>query len=237
MREASLQETSAPGVRPERFSDELRREADAVWRAQHAHPFVRGIADGSLPIDRFAFWIRQDYLFLIEYCRLFALAAARAPDLETLRRFADLLQATVSVEMDLHRAYAREFGIDAAELERETMVPTTRAYTDFLVRTAAVGELAELAAALLPCMWGFSELGLALARGPQPSDARYARWIEMYADPEFAALADWCRELVDRLAQEAGPAGRVRMRDAFLTSSRYELAFWEMAWSLEKWKA
>jgi thiaminase/transcriptional activator TenA len=57
----------------------------------------------------------------------------------------------------------------------------------------------------------------------------------MYADPAFAELAEWCRALVDRLADEAGPAARERMASAFVTSSRYELAFWQMAWSLERW--
>src|SRR5213079_121084 len=134
-----------------------------------------------LPLDRFAHWVRQDYLFLIEYCRLFGLAAARAPDLETLTRFADLLQATARTEMGLHRAYAGEFGIAEAELERALMGPTTRAYTDFLLRVAATGDFAELAAALLPCMWGFSEIGRRLAERPRPADARYAAWVEMYA--------------------------------------------------------
>ena len=115
------------------------------------------------------------------------------------------------------------------------MAPTTRGYTDFLLRVAATGDFAELASALLPCMWGFSEIGRRLAAQPRPADARYAAWVEMYADPEFAALADWCRELVDRLAEEAGPAARERMAAAFVTSSRYELAFWEMAWTLERW--
>jgi thiaminase/transcriptional activator TenA len=115
------------------------------------------------------------------------------------------------------------------------MAPTTRGYTDFLLRVAATGDFAELASALLPCMWGFSEIGLRLAGLPRPADARYAAWIEMYADPEFAALAGWCRELVDRLAADAGPAARDRMATAFVTSSRYELAFWQMAWTLERW--
>lgn len=220
---------------PERFTDHLRRVADPIWQAQHAHPFVRGIGDGSLDVERFAFWIRQDYLFLIEYCRLFGLAAARAPDLATLARFADLLQATARTEMDLHRAYAGQFGISLDALEREALAPTTRGYTDFLLRVAATGDFAELAAALLPCMWGFSELGQRLAVQPRPADARYAAWIALYADPEFAALADWCRALVDRLAEDVGAAGRARMETAFVTSSRYELAFWEMAWTLERW--
>jgi thiaminase/transcriptional activator TenA len=219
----------------ERFTDHLARLAGSIWEAQHAHPFVRGIGDGSLAIERFAFWIRQDYLFLIEYCRLFGLAAARAPDLETIGRFADLLQATASTEMDLHRRYAAQFDISTADLERETMAPTTRGYTDFLLRVAATGEFAELASALLPCMWGFSEIGQRLARQPRPADARYAAWVEMYADPAFADLATWCRGLVDRLAVEVGPAARERMAAAFVTSSRYELAFWEASYTLERW--
>jgi thiaminase/transcriptional activator TenA len=219
----------------ERFTTHLRRVADPVWRAQHDHPFVRAIGDGALDLERFRHWVRQDYRFLVEYCRLFGLAAARAPDLDTLSRFADLLQATARTEMDLHRAYAAEFGIDPAALEAETMVPTTRAYTDFLVRVAATGDFAELAAALLPCMWGFSEIGQGLAARGVPAEPRYAKWVRMYADPDFAALADWCRDLVDRLAAGADDAARARMEESFLTSSRYEYMFWEMAWSLETW--
>jgi len=213
----------------------LRAEADSVWQAQHDHPFVRGIGDGTLDSGRFTHWVRQDYLFLIEYCRLFGLAAARAPDLPTLVRFADLLQATARTEMDLHRACAREVGISEAELAAERMAPTTRAYTDFLVRVAATGDFAELAAALLPCMWGFSEIGQGLRARGLPAEPRYAKWILTYADPEFAALAGWCRELVDRLGAGADEVGRRRMADAFLTSSRYEYLFWDMAWRLETW--
>jgi thiaminase/transcriptional activator TenA len=224
-----------PEAGREPFSARLRRLAEPVWRAQHEHPFVRGVGDGSLDPERFRHWVRQDYRFLVEYCRLFGLAAARAPDLETLVRFADLLQATARTEMDLHRAYAAELGITPDTLEREPMAPTTRAYTDFLVRVAATGEFAELAAALLPCMWGFSEIGQALAAQGLPSDPRYARWVRMYADPEFAALAGWCRALVDRLAAGVDDATRHRMEEAFVTSSRYEYLFWEMAWRLETW--
>jgi thiaminase/transcriptional activator TenA len=219
----------------ERFTHHLARLVAPIWQAQHAHPFVRGIGDGTLEIERFAYWVRQDYLFLIEYCRLFGLAAARAPDLETIGRFADLLQATARTEMDLHRGYAAQFGISTANLEVETMSPTTRGYTDFLLRVAATGDFAELASALLPCMWGFSEIGQRLAQQPRPADARYAAWVEMYADPEFATLAAWCRELVDRLGADAGPNVRERMVAAFVTSSRYELAFWEAAYTLERW--
>jgi thiaminase/transcriptional activator TenA len=194
------------------------------------HPFVQGIGDGTLPIERLRYWVRQDYLFLVDYCRLFALAAARAPDLQILTSFADLLHATAHTEMDLHRAYAGEFGIPIADLESEEPGYATRAYTDFLLRTATTGDFAETCAALLPCMWAFSDIGQALQTRSLPADPRYVRWIQMYADPEFAKLGDWCRDLVDAQARDAGPATRQRMREAFLTSTRHELAFWDMAW-------
>jgi thiaminase/transcriptional activator TenA len=219
------------------FSDELRAEAASIWEAQHRHPFVVGIGDGTLDFDRFAFWIRQDYLFLIEYSRMLALGAARAPDLPTMQRFAELTQATVGEEMELHRSYCAELGISAEALERERMAPTTRAYTDFLVRTAAHGDFAELVAALLPCMWGYSEIGLRLAERAPPVEERYAKWIAMYASEDFAELARWCRILTDEAGAGLSGVARDRAVEAFRTSSRYELAFWEMAWSGEEWPA
>ena len=217
------------------FSDQLRQAAAEIWDAQHAHPFVRGIADGSLPVERFAHYVRQDYVFLIEYARTLALGAAKATDLQTMRRFADLAQAILGEEMELHRAFAREFGISEAQLEAEPPAPTTQAYTDFLVRTAALGDLDELAAALLPCMWGYAELGQRLHAERTSPDPRYQRWIETYAAPEFDELAAWCRGLVDRLAASADDTTRARMTRAFVTCSRYELQFWEMGWTLERW--
>ena len=92
------------------------------------------------------------------------------------------------------------------------MAPTTRAYTNFLVRTAATGEFAELCAALLPCIWAFSEIGASLGKRPRPADLRLASWIDSYASEEFAALADWCGDLVDRLAAEAPRPVRERMQ-------------------------
>ena len=219
----------------ERFTERLRQKAANVWEAQHQHPFVRGIGDGTLSLERFKFWLRQDYVFLIEYSRLLALAAARSPDLNTMIRFATLLKETVDTEMSLHRGYAAEFNISAEDLERESPAPATRAYTDFLVRVAATGDFAELAAALLPCMWAFSEIGQRLAAQPAPRDQRYAKWIAMYSSKDFAELARWCRNLLDRLAAGLPERDLQKLETVFLTSSRYERQFWEMAWKMEEW--
>lgn len=216
----------------DRLSARLRQAAEPLWRKQLEHPFVQGIAAGSLDPERFRHFIRQDYLFLMEYARCLAFACARAPRLDLMERFAELAQTTLRDEMEVHRAYAAEWGISQEELEREGMTPTTRAYTDFLVREAAVAEYAELLAALLPCMWGYSELGRQLARGGVPTEHRFGAWIAAYASDEFAELAGWCRDALDQVAA-AQNAPEARLREAFLTSSRYELAFWDSSWAIE----
>jgi thiaminase/transcriptional activator TenA len=194
------------------------------------HPFVRGIADGTLPEERFRFYVRQDHRFLIDYGRLLALAAARAPRLVLMRRFATLAHSVLEIEMELHRELASTWGIDEVDMEQEPTAPATGAYCDFLLRTAALGDFAELVAALLPCMWGYAEIGERLAAGPRPPHEGYAAWIDLYAGEEFARLADWCRKVVDEVGASVSGEGITRMQAAFTASSEHELAFWESAW-------
>jgi thiaminase (transcriptional activator TenA) len=213
-----------------RVSTRLHRAALPIWRAQLDHPFVAGLADGTLPPETFAYWVRQDYLYLVDFARLFAWAVAKADRLESMSWYAGVLNLTLNTEMALHREYAARFGISEAELEAEGKWPTTRAYTDFLVRTAADGDMADLLAALLPCAWGYVFVARELAARPAPADPRYAEWIAQYASDDFAAAADWLRAELDRVAAGAGEAKLARLEEIFVVSSRYEHDFWEMCW-------
>lgn len=217
------------------FTDELYAAAEPIWSAQLEHPFVTGIGDGSLAEERFQRWVLQDYRYLKEFARIFAWAVAKADRLETMGWFATVLDLTLNTEMELHRQYAARFGLKPADLEAAPMWPTTRAYTDFLVRTAADGDLADLVAALLPCAWGYVHVAQGLAAAGTPSDRRYADWIAQYASDEFAQAAEWLKGEMNRLAADSSVEKRERLRDLFVLSSRYEWQFWEMCWNGEAW--
>ena len=220
------------------FSEELLDRAKPIREKISQHPFVRGLGDGTLAEERFRFYMEQDYLFLIEYSRVFALAAAKGPDLETMGRFAELLRSTLSVEMELHRSYAAEFGISRDDLERAPVAATTHAYTRHLLSVAWGGSIVEIAASLLPCQWGYWELGRDLAaRAEAGQRGRYHRWIETYSAREFGELAEWLCALVNRLAEGRRPEELARTEREFMASSHYELMFWEMAWRRELWPA
>lgn len=217
------------------FTDDLEEVAEPIWRAIVDHPMVVELGEGTLDEAPFRYWVKQDYYYLIEYARVFAHGATKAPDLERMGTFAELLDSTINTEMDLHRAYAADFGISETNLEATEPSPTTRAYTDFLVRVAATGTFGDLIAALLPCMWGFNETGNRLAAEGLPSDERYAEWIEMYSGEEFTELTGWCLDLMDDVAARANPKERKRYRELFRTSGRYEYRFWDAAWRQEGW--
>ncbi|MFQ5912749.1 MAG: thiaminase II [Nitrospinota bacterium] len=218
------------------FSKELKKAGEGIWREIHAHPFVRGIGDGSLPVEAFRFYMRQDYVFLVEYARVLALAVSKGGGLETMGKFAGLLDATLNQEMKLHRTYAARFGVSNADLETVELAPAARAYTRHLLEVARSGTLAEIAASLMPCQWGYAEIGRRLAREGDATEANpYAEWIRTYASEDFQSLADWICGLLDRLAEEVSSSCKREMEKLFLISSRYEFLFWEMSYRQETW--
>ena len=218
------------------FSQELREKADPIYRRIFEHPFVRGIGDGTLEIEKFKYYVEQDYLFLIEYSRALALAVARGHDLATMGWFAGLLNETLNTEMELHRSYAAQFGISREALEATRPSPTTVGYTRHLLAAAYSEGFGGVAAALAPCQWGYCEIGQMLARRGRPeAQPLYCQWIDMYASQEFAQLADRLREVVDTTAQGLGAKEQARMEEVFLTSARYEYLFWDAAYRREAW--
>ncbi len=218
------------------FCEEIERESAAQREAMANHPFVRGIGDGTLPMDRFRHFITQDYVYLVDFARCLALAAAKAPDLPTMSWFARAVDYILNTEMDLHRSYCAGFGITEADLDATRHAPTTYSYTSYLLRVAHQGSFGELVAALIPCIWGYWQVGKRLADQGEPENAPgYAEWIRMYAAPGQQAVAEESREICDRVAATAGSAEIAAMKEAYITCTRYEQAFWEMAWTLQDW--
>ncbi|MCH9011332.1 MAG: thiaminase II, partial [Chloroflexi bacterium] len=136
----------------------------------------------------------------------------------------------------LHIGFCGDLGITEQELLSTEPSPTTLAYTRHLVQTAYTGGIGELATAILPCSWGYCEIGQMLNdRGAPAGQPLYGRWIEMYSSPEFAELADWLRSFIDRTSEASGDQERGRMVKAFLLSSQYEYMFWDAAYRMEEW--
>lgn len=217
------------------FVSEARNRTEAIWTAIHAHPFVRAIGGGSLPRDRFEFYLRQDYVYLVDFSRVLALAAAKAGDVETMQFFSSVLQATIHSEMELHRRTSADFGIPVEALEATEPAMITAAYTSALLRTCYEGTLGDILAILLPCAAGYVEVADRLGRSGLPGDRHCRDWIETYTSAEMRAMADWLVDRTNRAAAAGTGADRGRWHALYRMSARYELLFFEMAWTMSVW--
>jgi thiaminase/transcriptional activator TenA len=213
----------------------MKKKAETVWQAILVHPFVQGIGDGSLARDKYEYYLKQDYLYLIDFSRVFALASVKARKLDDMGYFAKLLDLTLNTEMDLHRRTCAEFGISAEELENTEPAMVTLAYTSFLVKTCYEEPLTGIIAVLLPCAWGYVDIAQHLKLQGLPEVSHYRDWIETYASEEFAEWAKWLRAKMDGFAQEASDHEKEHWSYLYLQSARFELLFFEMAYNKESW--
>ena len=162
-----------------------------------SHGFVRGLRDGSLPIECFKGYVAQDAYFLEAFARAYAFCLANSRAREDLYGFAALI-AGVLQELKLHKSYAARWQV---ELDGVAPIEATRAYVDLLLEAARRGNLGETIAAMTPCMRLYAFLGRSLAANNVAQ--LYSEWVKTYADPGFEALAAQLEALLDLHAEDS----------------------------------
>lgn len=213
--------------------DRLRAARPDAWAAYVEHPFVAGLGDGTLPETAFRTYLVQDWLFLIQFARAYALAVFKGRNLADMRRAARGVSAILDVEMDLHVRFAAGWGLSEAELERADELPATTTYTRWVIDTGLRGDLLDLQVALAPCIVGYAEIARALATRPGalgPANP-YAPWIAEYAGEAYGEVAAAARAHLDELAAHCLTEARFEtLADVFARACRLEADFWEMGW-------
>ncbi|MBC7443328.1 MAG: TenA family protein, partial [Ramlibacter sp.] len=198
------------------------------------HPFVTGLADGTLDDDVFARYLLDDSHYLDRYARVLATLAARAPDVEGIALLAGSAAGAVAAERELHREFLAPRGLDPDADAVPGATPTCRAYTGSL-ESAAHGPFDVALAAVLPCFRVYAEVGRHVMSQRRGGTHPYAAWIDAYAAPEFAEAVRTMEAYTDGVASARMTSGRAGMLDAYTLSTRYEWMFWDAAWSGQGW--
>lgn len=215
-------------------STRLHDAAAPVWEACLRHPFVTGIGDGTLDMEKFRYFMLQDYLYLFDYARVFALGVVKARDPELMRVFAANVDAILGGEMKIHRAYMKRLDITEEQVFSIKPALANLSYTNYMLSVAQTGGPMEIVASILACSWSYAEIGQALAAIPGAAEHPfYGEWIRGYASEEYAATNQALIELLDSLAADAGEEQLAYLTDVFVNCSRYELGFWDMAWDVQ----
>ncbi|MEM1318572.1 MAG: thiaminase II [Pseudomonadota bacterium] len=214
--------------------ERLKADCAEEWSAYVRHPFVAGLGDGSLPLASFQDYLKQDYLFLIQFARAYALGVYKGRNLAEMRGALDGLKAILDVEMGLHVRLSDRWNVSAQELEQTVEKNGTIAYTRFVLDAGQAGDLLDLFTALAPCMIGYGEIGKCLAgAGADAHDATYGEWVREYASDEYQVVAQGARDNLDKLAETLLTEARYpRLRKLFAKASLLEADFWQMSWEV-----
>lgn len=213
-----------------KWSDEAWEAARPVYEAITRLPFVVELAAGTLPMEKFIFYLSQDAIYLKTYCRMLASIASRADDREITETFLTFADDCVAVENAMHADYLSRYGNSATEGPS----PSCLLYTSILASQVSA-HVEVQAASILPCFWVYYKVGMAIAASatkPNP----YQAWIDTYSYPGFDESTRRAIEMCDRLAAKASPELRRRMAEVFVLATKMEWMFWESAYNLEKWK-
>lgn len=217
------------------FSAQLRKGNERIWRAIENHAFLRELHAGSLAMNRFTYFILQDYVYLLDFAQVLCQGGAKSPDLETLELFARHALGAVEVERSFHASFGKTAGLSRSQLDAVPKGPITQAYIGHLQSAARGGTLGELVAAVLPCYWIYGEAGRRLYNGRPRKPKIYREWIETYAGEAFWQPVREQIRLMDKLGAAASSREKKIMAGNFALSSRYEFMFWEQAYRLENW--
>ncbi|MBQ1249808.1 MAG: thiaminase II [Selenomonadales bacterium] len=216
--------------------DRLLAAARPIWDRYNEHPFVKGIEDGTLDKEKFRYYILQDYLYLEEYAKVFAIGVAKAEDLEMIRLFAGYINVLTDGEMDIHRGYMGELGITQEELDAMPRALDNLSYTSYMLRVAYEETQVEILAGILSCAHSYEMIAKRIIENNPDSVNHpfYGDWIKGYASDAYTKENVALMAHLDRLTEHYTEQQVQHLIDIFVACSRYEELFWDMSWEMKK---
>jgi thiaminase/transcriptional activator TenA len=211
----------------------LRDSSGTIWGDYLRHPFVQSIGNGSLSGKSFKYYLVQDYLFLTQFGRAYALAAYKSDTLEDMRSAAAAMINIIDFELQLHIDYCSSWGLTLDDLSGQHEDLATTAYTRFVIDCGNRGDLLDLMTALAPCVVGYAEIGRKLSESPTIDLERnpFKSWIDMYSGETYQKISEAATQQLQALFKRRGGPDRYNSLSAiFNQATRLEIEFWEMAW-------
>lgn len=211
--------------------DRLLAATTDIWKAYNEHPFVLGIQNGTLDKDKFRYYMIQDYLYLEDYAKTFAVGVAKAKSLRIANLFAKYIPV-MNGELNVHEGYLARLGVTQEEIDSTPRSLDNLSYTSYMLRVAYEEGEAEILAAILSCAYSYEIIAKNIVKNNPSSiyDDFYGDWIKGYISDGYAEENAILLEELNRLTANYADQQLQHLADIFVACSRYELAFWEMSW-------
>jgi thiaminase (transcriptional activator TenA) len=217
------------------FADDLKQSCIDTWNKILNHTFLIEISTNALPIDKFVFYLKQDLIFLIEFCNfLQAVKQKSHDDVHIVELFDKLLCSTINFEMQMQNQILNSLGISPDSSLNSIPSTTTLSHTSYLrnvsLSSSAADNMGKIVSAMAPCPWTYFEIAEKLSRYNIENDT-YRKWVQFYSSSESFMQVEDLKKILCALAKEASNKDKLVMKKYFATACNYELLFWDMAYN------
>ena len=205
------------------------------WDTYVNHDFVRQIADGTLPLKKFQFFIEQDYSYLVDYGRVHCIAGSKSPELEDMEKELYIV-SRIREEMNQHEKRLREeFGVkDDSYFKNIKRGPALNNYSRYFNDVAKRGNWQELVAALTPCMMGYGVAAMKYkGKVTAPEGGLYDEWIKIYSSENYEDGMALGASLLNQIARTYPAEGIKRLVRIYGEVCDLETKFWDAALAFE----
>ena len=214
--------------------EKLLAAAADIWEKYNSHPFVLGLQNGTLDREKFRFYMVQDYLYLKDYAKNFAIGVAKAKSAESAHLFAKYI-AVMDGEMDVHSGYFAEMGITQDEVDSAKMALDNISYNSYMLRVAYEEGEAEILAAIMSCAYSYEVIAKNMLKAKPDclKDNFYGKWIEGYISQSYSDGNRVLMDALDKMTENYSEAQINRLCEIFTICSKYEMSFWDMCWNMK----
>lgn len=211
----------------------LLKENAKVWDEYLHHSFVKELEKGTLKEENFLFYLKQDYIYLINYAKCYALLALNANNAKELRFAMKFQNYIVEGELELHKSILK-LGIDADKLCVKDESIVNIAYTRYMLSVGQSGDFLDMLVALSACAIGYGYIGAEIKQRLSKDELEkhpYKEWILTYSGEVFQAEI---KEFEDFLnSYEVDENKFKKLSEIFHTVVRLEREFWQHGLSLK----
>ena len=215
-----------------KFSEVLFKEVEELWNKYLEHPFLKGIGEGTLEREKFKNYLVQDYLYLKDYAKVFAMGLVKSRTMKEMKFYHEAIKGVLDDETAVHISYLKNFGLNPEDIEKYHCELITASYTSYMLGIAIKGDSKDIAMTIMPCTWSYYYIGKHLYENYKDSleNNFYRPWIEEYASEEFRVCAEKWINYIDELCSDISEEEMEYLKDIFIKSSLYEMEFWNMAY-------
>ncbi|MBZ7938310.1 TenA family protein [Campylobacter sp. W0014] len=207
----------------------LIKENSQIWDEYIRHNFIKQLENETLSKEQFLFYLKQDYIYLINYSKCYARLALNANTLEELRFAIKFQNYTLEGELELHKSIL-ELGINASHFNEKDESLINIAYSRYILSIGENGDFLDMLIALSACAIGYGYIGNEIYKNISKEKLQnhlYKEWILTYLSQEFQATVKEFEDFVNSYSNQISEEKFKKLNSIFHNVVRLEIAFWE----------